>query len=584
MPTRFGSDRSFTSDNSGGVFDSAGNPIISADSSFGGFPLGPAALAQTLFSVPNGTFNLLPPDIDQVISNENPLPYWAITDDLSDGNMSAKIFYDTTTNTYALRMTPGTAASGQSFSISTRSAVISDDNLALRQKAIATITKVGTYSGTTQMNLSLSATYYDHTGTLLSTQAIGTALDNGSATSITGFTTAGTAAVGVSAAYVDLTFTMTATANVTSGIAFDIDTILLQTSTGTGGGQSFLVTDTFTSSGTWTRPTGVDYLVAVAGYSGGNGGNGGTAQIVRAGWSPNRGGFGGAPGSYGLLRDLYVGDVATVTVGIGAGGAGGVGGTATKGSATSTQPIIGTPTAGAVGGQTTFGSYLVCSTSGTNTNSTSTGTVTSGVPFPNTIVTSVAPTQGTATYLSTSYLETNGFTALPYQSVYAAAGTNGSDGTATDATVGGKITTRGGVLTLGGSAGIAGLAMSQGGFGSLVAISPTDAYAITGSVPPTGTATIYAGSAGKGGAGGGGGSGVFWIQTTAGSALVATGGNGGNAAANSGSGGGGGGLAAWGNSATTTAGTTAYNNSSGTATGGNGGNGGSGYLVVAYIA
>lgn len=582
MP-QYGSSQNLISNNLSQTVDNQGNPIISADTGFGASPLGYAARAQALFGLPNSTFELTPPDTTAVISAGNPLPYWDIQD-YSAAVMSGSAIYDSSTNSWGVKLDPGTAAANDYLTMTTRSYLINDDNLSLRQQALVVVSKGGTYAGTTQWNLQLTASYYDSTNTLLHSGTVATIYDNTTWTSMSGTTTTSGTAINAAAHYVDLTFTLTATAAVTSATSVTIKSCILQTSTGAGGAQSFLVTETFASSGTWTRPTGVEYLVAVAGYSGGNGGNGGTAQIVRAGWAPNRGGFGGAPGSYGLLRDLYVGDVATVTVGIGAGGAGGAGGTATKGSAVTTQPIIGTPSAGAAGGQTTFGSYLVCSTSGTNSNTTTTGTVTSGVPFPSTIVTSVAPTQGTATYLSTSYLETNGFTALPYQSVYATAGTNGSDGTATSATVGGLITTRGGLRTLGGSAGIAGLAISQGGFGSLVAISPTDAYAITGSAPPAGTATIYAGSAGKGGAGGGGGSGLFWIQTTAGSALVATGGNGGNASANSGSGGGGGGLAAWGNSATNAAGTTAYNNSSGTAIGGNGGNGGSGYLVVAYIA
>ena len=157
MP-RFGADESFASTTSGGVFDSDGNTIVSADNEFGGSPLGPAALAQTLFSVANGTFNILPPTVEEPISNENLLPYWSAPIDNSDGIMTAQVVFDTTSNTYSLRMTPGTALSGDTLSITTRSAVISDDNLALRQKAIATLTKVGTYAGTTQVNLKLDAT------------------------------------------------------------------------------------------------------------------------------------------------------------------------------------------------------------------------------------------------------------------------------------------------------------------------------------------------------------------------------------------------------------------------------------------
>ena len=359
MATRYGSDRSFLSTNTGGVYDTDGNEVVSSSNQFGSFPLGPAALAQTLFSVPNGTFNLLPPVMDDPIGPSNPLPYWDIPFDNSENLMSSSVIFDTTTNTYALRLTPGTALSGDTYAITTRSAVISDDNLALRQKAIATLEKVGTYAGTTQVNLSLSATYYDALGSAISTQAIGTVFDNGTVSSITGFTTAGTAAVGISASYVDLTFTMTATANVTSGISFDINTILLQTSQGAGGGaSSFLVTQTFTSSTTWTVPTGVTQIAAMFMVGAGSGGGGGCGLLTNdRGVASVAGGGGGASGaSCQLVTNLDITGATTISIGIGAGGAGGAGGSATKASS-GTAIVSAAGSAGSGGGSTTFGSY-----------------------------------------------------------------------------------------------------------------------------------------------------------------------------------------------------------------------------------
>jgi hypothetical protein len=89
MATRYGSDRSFLSTNTGGVYDTDGNEVMSSSNQFGSFPLGPAALAQTLFSVPNGTFNLLPPVMDDPIGPSNPLPYWDIPFDNSENLMSS---------------------------------------------------------------------------------------------------------------------------------------------------------------------------------------------------------------------------------------------------------------------------------------------------------------------------------------------------------------------------------------------------------------------------------------------------------------------------------------------------------------
>jgi hypothetical protein len=579
MP-QYGSSQNLISTNLSQTVDNQGNPIISSDTGYGASPLGYAARAQALFGLPNSTFELTPPDTTAVISAANPLPYWDVQD-YSSGVMSGSAIYDSTTNSWGVNLNPGTATTNDYITMTTRSYLINDSNLSLRQQAFAIVSKVGTYSSTTQWNLELTASYYDSTNTLLHSGTVATIYDNATWTSMAGTTTTSGTAINAAAHYVDLQFKLTATAAVTSATSVTIKSVILTTSTGIG--KSLLVTETFTSSGTWTRPTGVNYLVAVAGYSGGNGGNGGDGFITRSNASLSYG-KAGQPGVYGLLRDIYVGDQTTVSVGIGAGGAGGAGGTATKAVGVTTATITGTGASGGVGGNTTFGSYLVCSTNATNNNGAQTGTVTTTIPFPDTILTSVAFTEGTATIEANGYLETNGFTGLPYQSVYAAAGANGTNGTALGATVGGKITTRGGVRTLGGTAGLAGVAMSMGGQGAGVRIDTGGGYAYVGSSLPSGTATYYGGSAGQGGAGGGGGSGLYWIDTTAGTALSANGGNGGSASANSGSGGGAGGFAAIGNSATSAAGTTAYTNSSGTATGGNGGNGGSGYLVVAYIA
>ena len=572
MATRYGSDRSFLSTNTGGVYDTDGNEVISSSNQFGSFPLGPAALAQTLFSLPNGTFNLLPPDLSSTIGPSNPLPYWDIPLDNSDNLMSGQVIFDTTTNTYALRLTPGTALSGDTYSITTRSAVISDDNLALRQKAISTLEKVGTYAGATQVNLSLSATYYDALGSAISTQAIGTVYDNGTVSSITGFTTAGTAAVGISASYVDLTFTMTATANVSSGISFDVNTILLQTSQGAGGSQSFLVTESFTSSATWTRPTGVDYLVAVVAVGGGGGGGGGYANVVTTSSGKTGGGGGGGAAAWSYITDLYVGSVGSVSIGIGAGGAGGTRGSAIK-TAGNATPTVTEPTAGAAGGDTTFGSFITAKGAGgggSGRYSTDAGTAAAGgaagaagvctIYGFTELVGGAGGSSGTASLGGTPTVgsagvsgSANPFTSLPYTTL-----TAGAAGGAGTVILLGNLETS--IVGTGGASG--GTGMTGGGGGGGYATSSF------------GTA----GGAGGGDGGGGGGGAIQARRTTAsaGTGWSIQGGNGGTASP--GCGGGAGGPAYCQHA------TTGFSNGSGTALAGNGGAGGNGFVIIAYIA
>ena len=558
MATRYGSDRSFLSTNTGGVYDTDGNEVISSSNQFGSFPLGPAALAQTLFSVPNGTFNLLPPTMGSNIGPSNPLPYWDIPIDDSDNLMSGKVIFDTTTNTYALRLTPGTALSGNTYAITTRSAVISDDNLALRQKAIATLEKVGTYAGATQVNLSLSATYYDALGSAISTQAIGTVYDNAAISSITGFTTAGTAAVGISASYVDLTFTMTATANVSSGISFDINTILLQTSQGAG--QSFLVTESFTSSTTWTRPTGVEYLVGVIAVGGGGGGGGGAFAYGTAFRSGGGGGGGGA-GAFALVQNLYVGNAGSVSIGIGASGSGGTAGSKLSGTAVNISVAGGT---GANGGATTFGAYITANggsgagggsvylgadpsgTAAGGTGGTASNLVLGGITYGGTTgasTSSVTSTNGLSSTLSA-------FTYVPFVTTPAAGASGGTAGT----TINGA-TSNVGTATTGGAAGYQG---GGGGGGGIRVNSST-------------FAAFAAKSAGAGGAGGGGAHCGYRGAINTGTAFS---GAGGSASASSGAGGGGGG--AFIQSSNDSAADRCF--------AGTGGAGATGFVIIAYIA
>lgn len=573
--TQFGSNNSVASQAFVNLTDQAGNALVSSDSSFGSSPLGVAPLTQTFFGLPNATFNLTPPDASAVIGGDNLLPYWDVENSSSEV-MAATSVYDSTTQTYGIKLDPGTATTGDYLIFKTRSYLVNDDNIGLRQKAFATIAKNGTYAGATQYNLQLSATYYSATGTVLHTAVIGTALDNATWTTINGFTTTSGTAINASARYVDLAFTLTATAPVTSATSVTIKSALL--STKVGANSSFLVTETFTSSTTWTVPTGVNYLVAVVALSGGNGGDGGNAKYVISG-NAGEGAGGGEPGAYAVVRDLYIGDQSTVSIGVGAGGSGGLGGTALK--TTTAVPTSVNPTNGAKGGASTFGSYLTVSTRAVNDSDVLPGTATSITPFLNSLVTPIANVIAASSGTAFSYFQKNSVSVLPYQSSYPTAGSNGSQGTATGATGGGKVTT-GGVFTMGGTAGAGTFIAGRGGQSPYARLDSAGGYAYLGTAVPSAAGTFYAGHA-QAGAGGGGGAGC-WRQTAAGTATV-SGGNGGNASANSGSGGGGGGQAVFGGGdMVTSLGTAVSNPTRGTAIGGNGGNGGNGYVIIAYIS
>ena len=581
MP-RIGSDTGFVSGNIGGLFDDQGNAIVSSDTDFGASPLGIAARNQALYALPNPSFNITPPDpASPVVDNDNPLPYWSV-EDLSDGRMTVTTVFDSTTQTWAAQINPTAGSASDSITLTTRSYLLNDTNFNLRQKALASLTKVGTYSSTSQFTMSLTATYYDSTGTSLSSYTVGTVADNTTWTSISGFTTSGTAIVDAAAQYLDLAFTLTTTAAVTSGVKVNINSLLLQTSTAGGGGgaSSFLVTETFTSSTTWTRPTGVDYLVAVIGLSGGSGGRGGTATIATTTES-GESSFGGAPGVYGFIRNVYVGDQTSISVGVGAGGNGGIGGTATKAGTAAGGIVTTAPTLPSAGGATTFGAYLSCTTAASGT----VGTVTSTVPFGDYVLTTLAPTNTATTFQTNSYWQQNSFSSMPYQNFYPLAGGNGSAGQSSLGTTGtasgtsiiaGGAVNNAGVRVLGGNGGTSGFIAGEGGRSGLVRVDNSGTFAYTGTSLPSGTATSYSAGSAQAGAGGGGGAAAFGRLAPAVNVYI-KGGDGGNAAANSGSGGGGGGPARFGGTATTTG-------SSGTAIGGNGGNGGNGFVIIAYVA
>ena len=541
---QFGSRTNSVSQNLSAVQDPQGNLIVSPDNSFGASPLGIAARTQALYGIPNANFNLLPPDSTAEIATGNELPYWQI---VNLGAITATMTFDETAQAWGVLIDPSSAGSGDSLSLTTRSYLLNDSNLSLRQKAFASITKVGTMA-TSQWNLVMNATYYDSAGSALSTYAIGTANSGTTWTSINGFTTSGTAAIDAAAQYLDLDLTLTTTTAVTGTAKVDLNSVLLQTSTGGGGGaQSFVITETFTTSGTFTVPTGVDY-VTVLGISAGGGGQSGVVVGAAAGGAgdSNAHSAGGASGYWALRRDIYVGDVASVSVGIGAGGVGGTARTVSKGSGATTSPIGGTTIVSFPGaaGATTFGSYLSIPGPGTSgAGGTPTGVY--GLE-------SVADTNANgANHAIAAYVQ------APFTTFVSTgnAGTNASgSGGAGTSTVGAGAPTGTAIAGNGG-----------GGAGGRSGATPT---------------VVAAGTAGNGGGGSGGGASLRTISAGS-QTIVATGGAGGAGVANSGAGGGGGGDAAISVSSGTN---THWNSCTLTITSGKGGDGGSGLIVVSYIA
>ncbi len=552
MPS-FGSDSSYSSTTRAGIADDANRVLINADTSFGASPLGIAARTQAIYGVPNATFNLTPPTPGSaIIANDNDLPYWKI-ENLSDGVMTATTVFDSTTQTWGVTIAPGTAASGSTLTLTTRAYLITDDNLSVRQKALAVLQKSGTAGTTTsQWNLQLSAIYYSATDTALSTAVIGTALDTGTWTSFSGMTTVGGSAINAAAQYVDLAFTLTATANITGSASATIKSLILGTKLAAL--SSIATAETFTSSGVWTVPPGVTSVDVIAMGCGGGGGGGGGYRGTVNNYSV-RGGGGGGGGAFVYAQGVSVAGLTSVTIGIGAAGAGGT-------AATNLSSGFATGATGGNGGASSFGTIVVANggnggaggggaagTAATGSGGTGgTGGTVSGAllflqKFNGKDGGSSGVIQGNGTIVSAP---TNGgdstlvgFTDIPYYgTLNPAAGTNGSTGS------GG---TAGGV----GTAGIAGITGGGGAGGALSG----------------GSGSVVKGTATNGGAGGGGGGG----ENRVGSSNI-DGGNGGNAGSASVGGGGGGGASV----------STGLSTNTSPGDGGNGGSGG--FVTVIYVS
>lgn len=124
-----------------------------------------------------------------------------------------------------------------------------------------------------------------------------------------------------------------------------------------GGGANV---QTFTSSGTWTKPSGANFVMVEA-WGGGGGGGGAGLGSSGSGYIP-KGGTGGGGGAY-VYRLFLASDLtSTVAVTVGAGGAGGVGNASDFGGT------------GSAGGNSSFGSYLTSYGGGRGTAGNAYGT------------------------------------------------------------------------------------------------------------------------------------------------------------------------------------------------------------------
>jgi hypothetical protein len=554
---QFGSGASYTSGNLSATQDPNGNPIISPDNSFGASPLGVAARTQALYGLPNGHFDLTCPDPNSAVEVNNAIPYWSLE---TNGTITSTMVFDATTQNWSVRIDPTGAASGDYAILKSRTYLLNDDALALRQKAYASLTKQGT-TGTAQWSIVLSATYFDQTGAQLSTYNIGTAADTGTWTGINGITTSGSAAISTSAAYADIALTLTAAGSVSGTAKVDVNSVLIATSQAAAGG-SFLIAQTFTSSGTWTRPTGVDYVAVLAVGAGGGGASGDARLDDEVGGFTTQGGGKGGAGAFVIVRDLYVGDQATVSVGVGSGGAGGTAVTASKASGVTTQPISASGASGATGGNSTFGSYLTAGGGvGAAGGAPGNGGTATSVFYGATLQNGAEAGIGTA------------ITKFPYVS---SIGT-GVNGAASSVSITGTtIPTR--VYTA--TAGSAGAAYANsgvggaGGGGALINLYSTGG---TVRVSYTGTAAAGAGAfgfVGAGGAGGGCTAGTTQPLTTAtagGTATVGSGGSGGGAGA------------VISDRYTGTGSNLPYRDAAMTATSGAGGSGAAGFVTVVWV-
>jgi len=547
---QFGSDRSVTAQNQSLVIDANGNAIISPDNSFGASPLGVAARSQVEIGLPNGTFNLLPSNPNSPLAADNLLPYWDL---YQDEGFEASMAYDTTLQTWSVRIDPTAVGTAPGTAVlRTRVPIINDEGLDVRHYVSGSLIQGIKVAGGSKWTAVLNSQYYDATGAAIGTPyPIGTVLERGTATSLAGYTNA-SGAITASAAELEVYYTVTVgTASPTYYL--ELKSVSVATQYGAIGGGTAAPSgtatiawqeDLFTSSGTWTRPAGVNYVTVVA-MGGGAGGQSGNAFTSRGNSSASNPGTGGATGAWVILRDVYVD--ADVSIGIGAGGAGGTATTAVK-AAAGTASVTIALTNGSAGGASTFGSFLSVGGGG--------GTAVTATYYGREVVAGTSGNSGSPGSAANHAI--SGFTSgAPFTSFV----------TGTSANIGATGASTGASSSSIGASGSANTGLGLGGVGG-----------IGGTANGIATPVGGAGQMGALGASGAGGGGVA-ARIAAGTMIVtATGGAGGTATNGGGAGGGAGGNVAVGSGTNSQ-----YDTSTITMTTGKGGDGGGGFVIVAYL-
>jgi hypothetical protein len=558
---QFGSGRSIIAQNQSAVTDPNGNLIVSPDNEFGASPLGVAARNQVTIGVPNGTFNLLPADPVGAITSSNPLPYWDL---YYDEGFVTEMSYDTTNQTNSVEIDPtGVGTALGTAILRTRIPITNDEGLDIRQYVSSSLIQVLKAAGTDRWTATLTGQYYDTTGAAIGTPyVIGTLGERGTVTNLASYTN-GSGFISASAAELELEYTLVVgTASPT--YALQVKSVMVATEYGVikGGGGGTVIPgydyQEFLDSGTFTVPTGVEY-VNVWAVGGGAGGGSGEVTSSNNTTSSAQGGSGGRSAWWVLRRDIYVGDVASVSVGIGAGGTGGTAITFTKAAGATTTKNTG-PSDGDPGsaGNTTFGTYF------TALGANSVGSEYSGWYGLEHLRGTAGGARGNASGSAGSpgsnhSLDAYGGAPFVYTARdFAVGGSAGLAGVATGGT---------GQVGAGGSAStVSGFAGSGGGAGSGTARSSGGGIAGAGAL------------GGPGGGGGGGGAVSRYINGTV--TITGTAGNGGDSApiTNGGAGGGGGG-----GLAISASGTATYAASTITVASGAGGDGAFGRLYVYWL-
>jgi len=118
------------------------------------------------------------------------------------------------------------------------------------------------------------------------------------------------------------------------------------------------VLEQLTGTGTWIRPSGVNFIDVTILGSGGGGGGGGLAYKHSGSESMAAGGGGGASGRFYTAFNIYVGSSTSFSYSVGAGGTGGASRTYVQGAGVTKADQALTGNNGATGGSTTFGSIV----------------------------------------------------------------------------------------------------------------------------------------------------------------------------------------------------------------------------------